>query len=207
MIISNNYKIIYVHIQKTGGSTVSSLMAENFSDTKQFLNKHDQLLWGKMSLLQDWDKYFKFTFVRNPWDRLVSWYSMILLAKEKGLVHRNKLWQYVLNNSTDFSSFVANCTAVVDDFDGKKCLAYNQLDYIANEEGEKIVDFVGRYETFEKDLKALFRKFGKSLNSVPQINVSSHSHYSTYYTATTKQIVADRFSRDIEFFGYQFESP
>ena len=81
---------------------------------------------------------------------------------------------------------------------------YNQLDYITNENDEVIVDFIGRYENLVQDVNIVFKNLGLETVSLPHINRSNHTNYREYYTEDTKQLVADRFSRDIECFGYEF---
>ena len=80
MLISHSHKLIFIHIQKTGGSTISEILSKNFPDICQFKAKHDFAIQGTGELCE-WKDYYKFAFVRNPWDRLVSWYTMINSAK------------------------------------------------------------------------------------------------------------------------------
>jgi hypothetical protein len=82
---------------------------------------------------------------------------------------------------------------------------YNQLDYITNERGDIIVDFVGRYENLEHDVNTVIQVLGLKSRALPHVNKSQHRHYSEYYTEETKGLVAERYSRDIDFFRYQFE--
>jgi hypothetical protein len=202
MLISKKHNFIFVHIQKTAGQSIVEVLRKKVSDVKPLLYKHDFALKGKKEIGdEDWQGYFKFAFVRNPWDRLVSWYSMITNNGPN-----NRLWKYVLENSRNFEEFIKNCTQTIYDYDGEKNCFYNQLDYISDEGGRSIVDFVGRYETLEED----FQKVCATLNiphaRLPHIkHKSNHKHYSEYYTPETRAIVAERYQRDIEFFGYTFE--
>jgi hypothetical protein len=70
-----------------------------------------------------------------------------------------------------------------------------------------LVDFIGRLENFDKDIEEVFRRIGFELEAVPHKNRSCHRHYSAFYTPDTELIVRERFKRDIEYFGYEFESP
>ncbi len=71
MLVSNNYKLVFVHIQKTGGDTISKLLRENIPDVYRLGAKHGFASQGPEEL-EGWNEYFKFAFVRNPWERLVS---------------------------------------------------------------------------------------------------------------------------------------
>jgi chondroitin 4-sulfotransferase 11 len=202
VFVSDSRKVVFIHIQKTGGLTVDRLLNERIPDLHRIGARHGFASLG-MDELNDWDEYFKFAFVRNPWDRLVSWYSMVTTMPREG----NELWRYVHDNSSTFEEFIYNCTDEVEIKDGVHySFAYNQLDYVTDERGNLLVDFIGRLENFDKDLQEVFRRMGFELESVPHKNRSGHQHYSTFYTPDTELIVRERFKRDIEYFGYEFES-
>jgi hypothetical protein len=203
VFVSDSRKVVFVHIQKTGGLTVDRLLNERIPDLRRIGARHGFARLG-MDEQDDWDDYFKFAFVRNPWDRLVSWYSMVTTMPKDG----NELWWYVHENSTTFEEFIYNCTDEVEIKSGVHySFAYNQLDYVTDDHGNLLVDFIGRLENFDKDLREVFRRLGYELETVPHRNRSGHQHYSTFYTPDTELIVRERFKRDIEYFGYEFESP
>jgi hypothetical protein len=88
--------------------------------------------------------------------------------------------------------------------DGRKSTLYNQLDYVADSSGHIIVDFVGRYESLEHDSRVVLNMLGLPDAFLPHENRSSHGDYRDYYSDLTRRIVADRYQRDIEHFGYRF---
>lgn len=205
MLHSRSNKLVFVHIQKTGGSSVRKILVPRLLDYEELGFKHDLSKWHYQEL-PEWNDCYKFCFVRNPWDRLVSWYSMIIQNRELLKQSRNKLWEYVIAESTNFEEFVRKCTGEIHDFDGTKSFAYNQIDYITDENGKILVDFVGRYENFNGDMRHIACALGIEDAVVPaHENRSKHNHYSSYYSEELKAIVADRYARDIEFFGYEFE--
>ena len=71
MLISDRRKLVFVHIQKTGGSTVSRLLEASVEDVHWLGARHQFAIRGKKRL-EAWDEYFKLALVRNPWARLVS---------------------------------------------------------------------------------------------------------------------------------------
>ncbi|MEJ7814602.1 MAG: sulfotransferase family 2 domain-containing protein [Rubrobacter sp.] len=203
MLVSDSHKLVFVHIQKTGGVTVHELLRERIPDLRNILARHEFARRG-MAELDDWDEYFKFAFARNPWDRLVSWYTMVTTFDKAG----NELWRYVHDNSSTFEEFIHNCTGEVEIRKGVYySFAYNQLDYVMDEHGNLLVDFIGRLENLDEDIQEVFRRIGLELETVPHHNRSGHRHYSTFYTPETEMIVRERFNRDIEYFGYEFERP
>jgi sulfotransferase famil protein/sulfotransferase family protein len=203
VFVSESHKLIFVHIQKTGGVTVDRLLNERIPDLRGLVARHGFASQG-MDQVDEWNEYFKFAFVRNPWDRLVSWYTMVTSFPRAG----NELWHYVHANSSTFEEFIYNCTDEVEIKEGVHySFAYNQLDYVTDEQGNLLVDFIGRLETFDKDVQEVFRRIGYELETVPHKNRSGHQHYSTFYTPETEMVVRERFERDIEYFGYEFERP
>ena len=227
MLVSHSHKLVFVHIQKTGGQTVSKVLKKNIPDISRFRRKHEFAVQAA-GALEGWDEYFKFAFVRNPWDRLVSWYSMIKNAAEPQLHQiptdqmdkqylrqvrkleqrreRNLLWRYVLDNSSTFEEFIRNCTGEIEVNEGVfHSFMFNQLDYVTDGDGNLLVDFIGRFERFHNDLLEVSNRLGIDPESIPHKNHSSHSHYGSFYTPETAMIVGERFKKDIEYFGYQFE--
>jgi Sulfotransferase family len=207
MLISRERKLLFIHIQKTGGSTVAQLLRSRIPDMRWYGGTHEHALRARAVLGREYDSFYRFAFVRNPWDRLVSWYAMIrqmgpALPPEK----LNRLWRYVLERSSSFEEFILRCTDTIDDVDGRKSFLHNQLDYISDKRGRLMVDWVGRYERFDTDLRGLLDRIGFPDVEIPHTNRSRHRHYSSYYTPLTRDLVAERYARDIQAFGYAFET-
>jgi hypothetical protein len=93
VLVSDNHKLVFVHIQKSGGVTVQELLQKNFPDLRTIVARHAFASRG-MQELDEWDEYFKFAVVKNPWDRLVSWYTMIRTGEGIKTRKWNKLWRY-----------------------------------------------------------------------------------------------------------------
>jgi hypothetical protein len=204
VLVSHSRRVVFVHIQKTGGVTVQGLLKNNIPDIRTIVARHAFASQG-MEVLDNWDDYFRFAFVRNPWERLVSWYTMIRTAQEIKARPWNKLWRYAQDNSSNFEEFIRNCTDEVRMKKGVRySFAYNQLDYVAD---DLLIDFIGRVENFDADLRKVLGIIGVRQEVIPRDNSSTHKHYSEFYTPETETIVRERFKRDIEYFGYEFERP
>ncbi len=79
-----------------------------------------------------------------------------------------------------------------------------QSEYVCNEEGRIMVDYVGRIETLKKD----FNEICDTLEieaSIPHINKSNHRKYTEYYNDRTKQVIKNMFQKDIKLFNYCFD--
>ncbi|MFO8053169.1 MAG: sulfotransferase family 2 domain-containing protein [Candidatus Omnitrophota bacterium] len=77
MLISHTYKFIFLHIPKTAGSSVAATLKRNLNKNDLLLCPHTKAVRLKLTAKDKWKDYFKFTFVRNPWDRMVSAYFFL----------------------------------------------------------------------------------------------------------------------------------
>jgi hypothetical protein len=204
MLISHDHRFLFVHIQKTGGTSLATLLRAKMPDVRTFAGTHDHAAWARRTLGESYGRYFSFAFVRNPWERLVSWYAMIVHRAQTESQSLNRFWRYVLDHARTFDEFLYGCTDTIEDVDGRKSILYNQLDYISDEAGTVIVDFVGRYERFNQDAGVVLQKLGLGPAPLPHENQSDHRDYRSYYTDDTRRLVAERYARDIEHFGYRF---
>lgn len=201
MWVSDDHRFCFIHVQKTGGQSIRRLLKDRLPDFASLGGTHDTAVRGRHLLgPATFDDYTSAAFVRNPWDRLVSWYAMIAQSDRDLKMHH-----YVHDNSHDFPSFVRNCTATIHDHDGEKSFTRNQVDYLVDADGRMLVDFVGRFETLDHDATRLFRSIGLLDARLPHVNATTHGHYSASYTDDLADVVARRFTRDIEHFGYEFE--
>jgi len=214
MLINKKNKFIFIHVQKNAGISIENILLKEFLDTTPWHGRHGRVIdaLGDMDAAE-WESYFSFAFVRNPWDRMVSWYSMIDEARQKLSFFkrfrknpfRSELWNYAINHSHDFESFLENCTATIFDLGCNKSFVFNQADYLTNKDGNMVVDFVGRFETLATDAETVFKKLELDSLGLPKLNQSKHAHYSSWYTDKTRELIAQRFAKDIALFGYEFE--
>jgi Sulfotransferase family len=202
-VVIHSNRTIFVHIQKTGGTAVATALGQNPNcPEKHYIARDLYVLYGPAV----WNTYFKFGFVRNPWDRLVSWWSMINALRPAFLagVSLNKFQRFVLERATTFEEFLEHCDQEIIDVDGRKWIYRNQLDHLTDSAGRLIVDFIGRFETLDKDFDFVARKVLGAPILLPHVNKSQHNNYSDYFTPILARKVGRRFERDISAFGYVF---
>ena len=218
MIISHKYKFIFIHIPKSGGSSVSRSIIEYYRTTEKaecelsvFKSDDWDPEWGKPlphspKILKDLpqhakypeikkyfsekfpqkniDDYFKFSFVRNPWARLVSVYEYDKKLEEIGNENR---FSPAFKSST-FKDFIKNNPE-----------GYNQLAWLCEKQ-----TFAGKIEHGQKNLDTIYDKLKIPRQKLPRINTTNHKRYTEYYDDETREIVAEKHAKDIEHFGYKF---
>ena len=229
-MICKPFNCIFVHIPKTAGRSVEmffinklKLDRDNEADRAQLLiNDNDDPAKGteKLSHLsaseyvrcghvteQEFSGYYKFSFVRNPWSRLVSEYR-----------YRNFL------NHRSFKDFVMN-KLPPPGRDDKYRHIMPQTEMLYDESGNLLVDFVGKFEYLQQDFDQVCKLLGFEDSGLRHINSSDKKsrdvkrkvrnflyrngesdlrNYVDFYDSETREIVADMYRADIENFAYNF---
>lgn len=190
-------KAIFVHIPKCAGVAIKKALFDNLSASHTKLTMYCRVFEPELFL-----RYFKFTFIRNPWDRLVSAYHFL---QGGGYGDGDRRWfQRELGVYKDFDDFVRNWLRVENIY--KHIHFCPQVEFLEDENNSGVkVDYIGLYENIESDFDYVARRLGVK-NSLRKGNTSRHKSYRDYYSATTRDIVAEVYLRDIERFGYDFEN-
>jgi len=203
MPISFKHNCIFVHIPKCAGTSIEFALGMHGSQdnigksTCENIPKNEKTLFGGnlqhlnsleiRKRIENYDDFFKFTFVRNPWDRAVSLSLFHTAEKQLDKDMSKKRFQKILTTRMENSPgwFL------------------NQVNYITNEDGEIIIDYIGRFENLEQDFKKIAEKIGvdKTLEKRMKLN---RRKYEDYYNDETKEIIAEKYSDDIDYFGYKF---
>ena len=140
--------------------------------------------------------YFKFCFIRNPWDRFVSCYHYF---KKYGRDGKGDVKMGAIVNRYDsFKDF----TLGLDDIP-ESMMIYNHFDSQYKWFDNRL-DFIGRFEHIQEDFDVVCERVGIPQVKLPHRNKSKHTHYTDYYDDETREIVAKRYSIDIEAFNYKF---
>ena len=183
MIISHDPKFVYMHIPRTGGTSTRAGLKKYLAIAKGF--KHRTLSQIKDRMHLDWDLYFKWTRVRNPWDRLVSIYS------RKSQRRRSPLKQ-------DFESWVKH-TALK----SPRGQEFNQRRYVKDQG----LDFVARFENIDKDFYFFCNSVGLPDIKLPKKNSAEHINYAKCYTPKIVDLLltVDYFKKDLDFLGYDYK--
>lgn len=227
-MISHHHNCLFIHIPKNAGQSVEHVFLRQLDLTWQtraalLLRRNDRpdlgpprlahLKWHEYVSFdyitqEQFDAYFKFAFVRDPWSRMVSMYRYFAFHKKVSFREfvlrefRRRLWH-------DGHWFVGP-----------------QSDFICDTNGRPAVDFIGRFETLAEDFHSVCQRLGMPALELPHVNASGNDSsgppprlrlpfgrgrrrlrtrptaFQEYYDAETRDAVARLYRRDIEIFGY-----
>ena len=179
---------VFIHINKNAGSSIEeALGARHEHRTAQ--EKRNEL--GEKL----WRKKFKFTVVRNPWDKVVSHYHYRVQTNQ------TKLGETPI----PLPEWVCRAYGKQDPaYYDKPKMFMPQLDWLTDAEGTVMVDFVARFENLQQDFEAICQRLNRTAH-LPQLRKSERGDYRKYYDEESKAVVASWFAKDITHFGYRYE--
>ncbi len=204
-MISNPHRCLSIHIPKAAGNSINRAFGIGWENHKDLARYRRELP------AEVFASYFKFTVVRNPWERLLSDYNYQIRKSRpedsRLLVHDPD------GGRRNFAAWASLALST-----GEACAPATwggevspgihrfspQVDWISVD-GRVGVDFVARLETIDEDFERIRAAAGLAVWRLPRRNSRLHAHYSWYYDDLTRDLVADRYAADIAEFGYRFE--
>lgn len=206
MYISKQRKFLFCHVSRTGGTSFSEEIRNSVKDAQRLRFQHLSMREAKSILGDEFDELYKFAFVRNPWERLVSWYGLLAIGAPVRNPDEQPDWEPDSPHWQKFDEFLEQAsTQTIPDFRGD-WLDYSQWLQLVDDEGNLLVDDIGRFENYAADSKRFLDKIGVPQTMPEKLNTSKHLHYSEYYSDFGKELVAEVFQDDVTNFGYEFET-
>ena len=135
-----------------------------------------------------WRDYFKFGFVRNPYDRFVS---TCFFLNRRDPDFANSAVQFMKRALT------------VERF-RRRVLVRPQFEQLTDEQGDIALDFVGRYENLQSDYNTVCDRLQIPTADLARKNPSQHQSYASYYDDELRDIVGNFYKEDLRLFGYDF---
>ena len=218
MLLSYRHRFLFVHIAKTGGTSVraalrpyrwgwpysvplaAASLVSQLTRPRHILGlkfpRHAKAIAAKEMLPPGfYESLFKFTVVRNPWDLQVSSYH-----------HLQREHPDAVAGLTDFRSFLRwKLDSDRPRHDLLDVARELQSEYVTDLRGHTIVDFVARYENLADDFRTICTRIGISPPPLPHHRRARQRRpYRDYYDGETRKLVEEHYRPDLERFGYEF---
>lgn len=206
MIISNKHKFVFVAVPKTGTHSVRRALRKHMGpdDHEQVrLFEQSALPWQELSQLKHghialrqlapvigdkaFTEYFKFAFVRNPFDRFVSYCAFI--RREDGAFERDPK---------------AVMRAAIADPPNRHILFAPQSYFLTSFDGSIMADEIGRVEDMQVSYDRICARLGIPSETLERANTSNHGDYRQYYDEDMIKGVSQLYAKDLDLFGYKF---
>ena len=189
-MIIKDYKTIFVHIPKNAGTSIETFFKKDtYTFDERMFNRHDtikEIRWklecnDKFKKSKEYNKWKKFAIVRNPYDRMVSWYFFYNI---KNLTRHA--------DNTSFYSWVKNPT---------KFNLFEETKYLLKPQYTWIDDTVTilKYENLNEELNNFFNKEIE----LPIINKTNHKQYLEYNNQDSLDVVYEKYKKDFKKFNYK----
>jgi hypothetical protein len=206
MIISEKHRFIFAAIPKTGTHAVRQALREHMGpqDHEQvglFVNRRmpipdlAKIGHGHLTLQEvrpylrpeDFDRFFKFAFVRNPFDRFISYCAFI--TRQHGQFDQNprNVMQQLIDNPP-----------------WEHILFQPQHIFVTDADGKLLTDYLGRVEQMQDCYNEAAGRIGIPSRPLEKVNASRRRDYRDYYDQSLVDGVTRLYARDLELFGYQF---
>lgn len=207
MIISFLHKFIFIAVPKTGTHAVRQALreqmgADDWEQVGLFVKKAfpipelAAIRHGHLTLRQvqpfldrdDFEGFYKFGFVRNPFDRFVSFCSF--MTRKEGSFDRDPqgVMRYFLLVAPPWGSIHFQPQHI----------------FFEDEAGRIVADQIGRVEEMQASYEQACREIGIASRPLDKVNASRRGDYRSYYTPQLRDAVARLYARDLELFGYEF---
>lgn len=204
-MISHEHKCILIHMPRTGGSSFEKLLYGDDWWSYQPKTKHILASQAKEIYKEYWDEYFKFSIIRNPYDRCVSLlnfsetyygYKYRDLTKKKFEWYKRK-FNYPFTVEYDYRFY--SLPEVITEKHSNNQIYGNFLD--------EELDYIGRLETLNDDFKEISKVLGLKKDLVlPTVakSIKKRNNYREYYTDELREIVERLYAKDLKAYDYSF---
>jgi len=216
--ISHPLRTIFVHIPKTAGTSVEAVLGMHGDKSdigiRPYFNqtRDEQRLYGgelqhltasciREKLADDvaFRSYFKFTIVRNPWERLVSTCAWTDQKWVRGEALEPTSFDRIVRQLYELFRAAQRAAAPLT----LSPHLHPQFQYVCDATLQPMVDFIARYENLEQDWRRICERLNVDV-ALPVRMRSHHRPYREYYCEETRSMVAEVYAHDVELFGYAF---
>lgn len=210
MLISHQSRCIFAHVPKCAGSSIKKIL-----ELDCIIPPYWHCSWEEAREILGEEilhTYFKFAIVRNPWDRVISAWQMF--EQKPWCYHQNyslkEFLKIVRDESINYIAHYKNLLEMKLWEKSPENIRHHTLPCLhpyyglVDRSGQIQVDFIGRFETLDRDFQKICQHLNIPALSLPKNNATEHHHYSQYYDNELSQCVSDYYQADIKTFQYQF---
>ena len=200
-MISRDFKTIFVHIPKTAGTSVEAAFGKIQMEQKYFkefgIGKHFSASKMKEDNQDIFEEYYKWTIVRNPWERDLSMYNMM----SKGIKFRHMNFKEFLKKVTTPN---VEKLKISHKTNTELNLFSDQRSFFLDDDGSILMNKIVRYENLEIEWKNICKKINKRYEPLPYLRRIKKKPISEYYDQECIDIVAKIRQDDIDYLKYDF---
>tara|TARA_R110002167_G_C12683722_1_gene651688 strand:- start:1553 stop:2134 length:582 start_codon:yes stop_codon:yes gene_type:complete len=191
-MINHEHKFLFLHLPKTGGTSINKFFNDKFDNNKREFG-HPYLSDYKCN---NFDDYFKFTVVRNPYDRLVSaFFYMKEYSNFQSDINFRKKWK--LEHDTFESFVIEKLPIIVGNKNTRPRHFKPQVEF-----GTAGLDYIGSFVTMQDDMNFICDEIGIDRQDLPHVNSSNHKRYDEYYNEELLNIVKTLYINDFNNYNH-----
>lgn len=198
------YNFLYYGFGKCASSTISIALRKVEGTERSRQHKYAaRAFYNKESFIKNNDltNYFTFTFARNPYDRMVSAWKEFKRSRGFGWAKEESYFNAKnLKKSKSPQDIIDNFDCFIEFITVERHIHWHSFYEIK----EINIDFIGRFENLQQDFDYVCEQTGMPKQHLSHMRASEHKHYTEYYNDETREIVAGKYAKDIEYFGYKF---
>jgi hypothetical protein len=218
-MISHQYKCIFIHIPKTAGTSIEKQLGHfqelkrgvqdhrsiseiepvslmdltktciSLDSSKFILQIKKKIKDKRANFKQCYHTYFKFSFIRNPWARVYSWYKNVMRDEH----HKRR---FGIDDNCTFKDFLRKHMDQTE--------LNPQLFWLLDKKGNMPLDFIGRFENLTNDFNYVADKIGLKNKTLPKLVVGSGQHYSKFYDDQMIDIISKKYRDEIKLFKFEY---
>lgn len=199
MFINNDRRFIFVHVPKTGGISVTKQLSVDFaSDDCSWELYNDSQHLSAFALREKYPDYFIFSFIRNPYDRMISFYHF----KDRQVVRAVRKTK--LKNRVIFPPFKIFVKNLVENGKMANLMTNSQKSFLCSKSGYMICDWVGRFESLRDDYRHVLARFDDGVHDliIHKNKSVDRKGLESYYDDETRERVFRFWKEDFDEFGY-----
>ena len=196
-IILDDKEVVFASVAKSACTSIKTSITEE-PPKGPTIHKHIRAFSHKR-IPRNKRSYFAFTYVRNPYERLVSCYrSKFNLEDKSKYLYSHYLFGYMGNNDT-FEELVRKESKIPDIMSDRHFKSQHSIIFSS---GAK-VDYIGKVEDLPSDFEEIRQRYGFSELKV--LNKSQGKSSEMLLTDEIRELIYNRFKKDFETFGYEKE--